>query len=211
MDVELEEVEEVQQEEAELEDAPAGDDLPANEAEEVEEEEVFVSFGEEEEQPESEEEEPKKAAKWVKDLRKDYRQTRRENRELKAKLEELTKAKEEPVKLGEEPTLEGCDYDSDLFKAKYSEYLDQKRKADEEQSKVREKEEAERQEWQAKVDTYESRKVDLKYPDFEDAESFVLEKLSQTQQGVILQAADDPATMVYALGKNEAKADPIIP
>ena len=208
MNEELQEAEEVQPEEPELEESLTGDEEPVEETEEVEEEQVIVSFGDEEEpQEESEEEEPKKAAKWVKDLRKDYRQTRRENRELKAKLEELTKAKEEPLKLGAEPTLEDCDYDSELFKVKFSEYLEQKRKVDEEQAKVRESEEQEKRQWQEKLDTYEARKVELKYPDYEDAEVFVLDKLNQTQKAVILQAADDPATMVYALGKNEGKAE----
>ena len=211
MNKELQEAEEVQPQEPELQETPAGDELPAEEVEEVEEEEVFVSFGDEEEpQEESEEEEPKKAAKWVKDLRKDYRQARRENRELKAKLEELTKAKEEPIQLGEEPTLESCDYDSELFKSKLLDWSEQKRKHEAEQSKVREKEEQEKQAWQAKLDSYEVRKQELKYPDFEDSEEYVLGKFNQVQKGVILDAADDPAVLVYALGKNEKKVDELL-
>ena len=43
-------------------------------------------------------------------------------------------------------------------------------------------------------------------PDFDDAESLAQETFNQTQQGVILQGADNPALLVYALGKNPAKA-----
>jgi hypothetical protein len=42
--------------------------------------------------------------------------------------------------------------------------------------------------------------------DFDDAESTVLSTLSVTQQGIIVQGADNSALVVYALGKNPAKA-----
>jgi hypothetical protein len=43
-------------------------------------------------------------------------------------------------------------------------------------------------------------------PDFQDAEETVLETLNVTQQGIILQGAQNPAVVVYALGKNPKKA-----
>ena len=60
--------------------------------------------------------------------------------------------------------------------------------------------------WQAKLDTYGTQKSALKVRDFEDAEATAQEVLSVTQQGVILSGADNPAVVVYALGKNPKKA-----
>ncbi len=42
--------------------------------------------------------------------------------------------------------------------------------------------------------------------DFEDAEAVAQELFSVTQQGVMLQGADNPALVVYALGRNPKKA-----
>ena len=42
--------------------------------------------------------------------------------------------------------------------------------------------------------------------DYDDAEHQVMEALSQTQQAVVLQGSDNPALVVYALGKNPKRA-----
>jgi hypothetical protein len=60
--------------------------------------------------------------------------------------------------------------------------------------------------WQARLDNYGKAKTELKVKDFEDAEDVSKEKLSVTQQGIILQGAENPALVIYALGKNPKKA-----
>jgi hypothetical protein len=60
--------------------------------------------------------------------------------------------------------------------------------------------------WQAKLDGYAKAKTDLKVRDYDDAESTVQETLNVVQQGVVLQGAENPALVVYALGKNPKKA-----
>jgi len=60
--------------------------------------------------------------------------------------------------------------------------------------------------WQAKLDGYSKAKAELKVKDFEDAEAVAQELFNVTQQGVMLQGADNPALVVYALGKNPKKA-----
>jgi hypothetical protein len=60
--------------------------------------------------------------------------------------------------------------------------------------------------WQAKLDGYGKAKAELRVKDFEDAEEVAQQVFSITQQGVLLQGADNPALVVYALGKNPAKA-----
>jgi len=42
--------------------------------------------------------------------------------------------------------------------------------------------------------------------DFEDAESFAMETFSVTQQGIVIQGAENPALVIYALGKNPQQA-----
>ena len=58
----------------------------------------------------------------------------------------------------------------------------------------------------AKLNSYSKAKTELKVKDFDDAEATVQETLNSTQQGIILQGAENPALLVYALGKNPKKA-----
>jgi hypothetical protein len=62
-----------------------------------------------------------------------------------------------------------------------------------------------RQAWQSKLDDYGKAKAELKVRDYEDAEETVQQILNITQQGVVLQGCDNPALVVYALGKNPKK------
>ena len=62
------------------------------------------------------------------------------------------------------------------------------------------------QAWQSKLEAYGTAKQSLKVRDYDDAEATVQEALNTVQQGVLLQGADNPAMVVYALGKNPAKA-----
>jgi hypothetical protein len=153
------------------------------------------------------EEEEKQAPEWVKNLRKSYRELQREKRELEEKLKMVSPAPEtNPVDPGKKPTLEACDYDSDKFENELAGWFERKRQADEALAKQRSKQQAEQESWQKKLEGYNQSKTGLKVADFQDAEEAVLESLSVTQQGIILQGAQNPAVMVYALGKNPKKA-----
>lgn len=190
------EVIEVQQPEA----APAE---PEQQTEVQQEEDVVTIAGE---SPAPEEEE-KQAPEWVRNLRKSYRELQREKRELEEKLKAVSPATEQgPVVLGRKPTLEGCDYDSDKFESELADWFERKRQADEAEAKQRAKQQAEQESWQKKLETYTQSKTGLKVSDFQDAEDTVLETLNVTQQGIILQGAQNPAVLVYALGKNPNKA-----
>jgi len=167
-------------------------------------EEVVISIKGESPAPEEEE---KQAPEWVKNLRKSYRELQREKRELEEKLKMVLPAPENnPVDPGKKPTLEACDYDSDKFEHELANWLERKRQADEAVAKQRAKQQAEQETWQKKLEGYNQSKSGLKVSDFQDAEEAVLEILSVTQQGIILQGAQNPAVMVYALGKNPKKA-----
>jgi len=176
---------------------------PEQQTESLQEEDVVTIAGE---SPAPEEEE-KQAPEWVRNLRKNYRELQREKRELEERLKAVSPATEQsPVTPGKKPTLEDCDYDSDKFENELAGWFERKRQSEETEAKHRAKQQEEQQTWQKKLETYTQSKTGLKVSDFQDAEDTVLETLSVTQQGIILQGAQNPAVMVYALGKNPNKA-----
>ncbi len=164
-------------------------------------EDLIVSIGDEGPQ---EEQDQTHAPEWVRDLRKTNRELQRQNRELQAKLQTSPEAK--PAALGAKPKLEDFDYDADQFESALSGWFERKRQADAEAEKIAQAEKAQQQAWQSKLESYGKAKSDLKVKDFEDAEESVQSALSVTQQGIILQGADNPALIVYALYKNQKKA-----
>lgn len=167
------------------------------------EDEVVVTIGEE--TPPTEEEEVARAPEWVRELRKNHRELLRKNRELEAKLNATTGAETKPAPLGKKPTLDDCDYDAERFETELTSWYDRKRKADEEAARVEAEQKDAQKAWQAKLDAYGKAKTELKVKDFDDAEALIQENFSQTQQGIILQGAENSALLVYALGKNLKK------
>jgi hypothetical protein len=164
--------------------------------------EVVVSIGEES-PPQTEE---PRAPEWVRELRKQNREKERRIRELEAKLQTTAQTENKPVVLGAKPKLEDHDYDTDKFEAALSDWYERKRAADQDAEKARHAEQAQRDAWQARLDSYGKARAELKVRDFEDAESTVQELLDVTQQGIVVQGADNPALVIYALGKNPKKA-----
>jgi hypothetical protein len=176
---------------------------PEQQTEEATEEVVVTIAGE---SPALEEEE-KQAPEWVRNLRKSYRELQREKRELEERLKSVSPAPENnPVVAGKKPTLEDCDYDSDKFENELAGWFERKRQSEEAEAQQKAKQREEQESWQKKLEGYTQSKTGLKVSDFEDAEETVLETLNVTQQGIILQGAQNPAIVVYALGKNPKKA-----
>ena len=164
-------------------------------------EEVVISIGEE--APPQEEE--ARAPEWVRELRKSNREKERKIRELEAKLS-ATATETKPVTLGKKPTLEDCDYDSDEFEVKLAEWYEQKREYDAAEANAAAQRDAEAKAWQDKLDSYAKAKASLKVRDYEDAEAFALDTFNVTQQGIVLQGSDNPALIIYALGKSQKRA-----
>lgn len=186
------------------ENEAASDQLTEGDAEAHEEEsdEVVVSIGEE--APPAEEEQ--RAPEWVRELRKANREKERRIRELEARLQTTTQTENKPVALGPKPKLEEFDYDADRFEQALDAWHERKRQHDLETERVRQAEQQQQQAWQAKLEGYSKAKAELKVRDYEDAEALAQEVFNVTQQGVILQGADNPALVIYALGKNPKKA-----
>lgn len=167
-----------------------------------ESDEVVVSIGEE--APPAEEEQ--RAPEWVRELRKANREKERRIRELEAKLQTTAQTENKPVSLGPKPKLEEFDYDADRFEQALDAWHDRKRQHDLQTEMVRQAELQQHQAWQAKLDSYSKAKAELRVRDYEDAEAIAQEVFNVTQQGVILQGAENPALVIYALGKNPKKA-----
>ena len=175
-------------------DQQSGDD------QEGDDNEVIVSIGEDAPPPD----EQAHAPGWVKELRKANREKEKRIRELEAKLTQTTEKK--PVALGAKPKLEDFDYDADKFESALTDWFERKRQADTEANKLQQAEQAQKQVWQEKLEGYGKAKAELKVRDFEDAEAVAQELFNITQQGIVLQGADNPALVIYALGKNPKKA-----
>jgi hypothetical protein len=198
---EVNEQTEIIEESQEIEEQAQGSEPSAEtQTEAAQDDEVIVSIGEE--SPPQEEE--KQAPEWVRDLRKQHRELQKRNRELEAKLNQESAPKANDP--GKKPTLEDFDYDAEKFEASLAQWFERKRQADEQAAKVQADIEKQQQEWQAKLESYGKAKAELKVRDYDDAEGIVQESFNTTQQGVILQGADNPALLVYALGKNPKKA-----
>ena len=110
------------------------------------------------------------------------RVVRQNAREEKRKRKELEKKLEEltaqqPVELGAKPTLRDCDYDDTKFEVELIAYNERK-------TAVAEKAKSE-----------------------ETKQAVVTDILSVTQQSVLVQVAENPAQLVYALGKYPNKAE----
>lgn len=201
----------------EQDDSDAGDgadevasDEPAEDvaSEEVAADEITISI-DGEEQP-AEEEDTKAAPAWIKDLRKTNRELVRRQRELEtenARLKNPGGVQAQTVTVGEKPRMDDpeIDYDAEKYEAAFDAWNERKRQADEQERKRQEAERKVAEAWQAKTAKYQQAKQSLKVPDFDDAEEVVQTTFSTVQQGLLV-AAPRNAELIYALGKNPARA-----
>lgn len=135
-------------------------------------------------------------------------------REMRAKLREANakaaaleaaQARREEEEVGERPTIAGCDYDEERFEAELTAYQDRKRKVDARKSEAENAAKAQREEFDQDYQRFEAARSKFGAPDYADAQTLVEQELSGPQQSVLVMAATDTATLVYALGKSPAK------
>ena len=171
-------------------------------AEEVESE-IVVSIGNEEPPPEPDA--SQEAPAWVKDLRKQNREQQKRIRELERSIAPAAQG-ETTSAPPKKPTLADVDYDTGAYEAKLDDWYKAKAVYDGQAAERQKAQEAVKGAWEAKVTGYNTAKAELKARDFDDAEAVIADVLSVTQQGIILDGAEKPALLVYALGKNPKKA-----
>jgi hypothetical protein len=170
-------------------------------------EEVTVTIGDAAPPADPKDDQP--APEWVRKLRQERRELQRTLRAKDAEIQRLKGGGEAaPVAAdpGPEPTLESCDFDAETFAGKLKEWVKRKADAEAEATKRRDMEAKAQAEWNGRLQTYEKAKTALKVRDMDEAEEVAREALNVVQQGVILNGAENPALVVYALGKNPKKA-----
>ena len=203
---EVEEIYEEQdvEEELEIEDA-AIDEVdegePEEEAESEEPDEIVVSIDGEEPPPQEEQAAPE----WVRELRREHRELKKRNRELESRVSQSVETNP-AVTLGAKPSLENLDYDTEKYEQSLADWYERKRLVDDQQSQARRSEEEQQQAWNAKLEGYVEAKTKLKVRDYDDAEEVAQQMFNVVQQGVVIQGAENPALVIYALGKNPKKA-----
>jgi hypothetical protein len=146
------------------------------------------------------------APKWVAELRKSHKEILREKRELQRQNEELRAKLPQPVQaLATKPTLDQYDYDETRFSEAYDRWMEQKSSHDAAERAKIDAQRKEHEEVENFKKSYAARKESLGVEDFEEAESEVGAILNQTQAGLLMRGADDPAVLVYALSKSPAR------
>lgn len=158
--------------------------------------EIEVTIGDEPVQEE-------RAPEWVRDLRKQHRELQRKVREYELREQKSTPAIQAP---GQKPKLDEFDYDTERYEAALEGWYKQKEQYENIKREAERQAEETQRSWHEKLDFYAKKKESLKVNDYEEAEAIVQEHFSVIQQGVIISAADNPAMVVYAIGKNPKKA-----
>ena len=181
------------------ESAQADEPLPEQDSEN-DSGEIVVSIGDEADGQQEQETAPE----WVRDLRRKNREDQRRIRELEDKLTKLSAPKTEP--LGEKPTLEGCEYDPDVFERQLVGWHERKRKIESADAEAAAAQRKASEDWQKTLDRYGQQRTSLKVADFDEVESTTADILDVIQQGIVISGAENPAIVIYALGKNEKKA-----
>ena len=173
-----------------------------------EDEEFVITVGDEEPEPSDEDDfSGKPAPAWVKDLRKKEREARKRIKELEAQVQQAKPA-DKPIEVGPKPKLADFDYDEDQFESAVEQWHERKRQVEQQQAAKQAEEEKAKQAWQTKMQSYEERRQNVasKVRDFEEVEEAAKDKLTATQQGILIHAAENPELILYHLGKNPKKA-----
>ena len=184
-------------------DATDAPQEPEAEAPAPEQEEVIVTIGDE---PAPEPQETTPAPEWVRELRRVNREREREIKELRDKLAAKEAAPPPATDPGKKPTLEDHDYDTDAYEKELTAWYERKRAADAEITRQLQAEQEQQKAWQAKLEGYAKAKTELRVPDYDDAEAVAQETFSVPQQSIIVAGAENPALLIYAMGRNPAKA-----
>lgn len=197
-----------------LPDDDLNTDIDTDEAENdpADEGEVEVTFGEpsDDEAQESEDDGDEDASSVIRNMRKREREKDRKLRQAERELEQLRKAQQPQTAVPEllpKPTLESCDWDEQEFEKKLIDWQKAAIEVEKTKAQQQEQQQALIREAEAKRTAYRENAKKLKAKDFAEAEEEVVSIFDQTRQSILLEAADNPALLVYALGKNPAQLE----
>ena len=201
-------IEDNQEDESQENSEETQDEASQSDDEMSEDEEFVITVGDEEPEPSDDDDfSGKPAPTWVKDLRKKEREARKRIKELEAQVQQAKPA-DKPIEVGPKPKLADFDYDEDQFESAVEQWHERKRQAEQQQAVKHAEEEKAQRAWQSKMQSYEERRQNVasKVRDFEEVEEAAKDKLTATQQGILIHAAENPELILYHLGKNPKKA-----
>lgn len=201
-------IEDNQEDESQENSEETQDEASQSDDEMSEDEEFVITVGDEEPEPSDDDDfSGKPAPTWVKDLRKKEREARKRIKELEAQVQQAKPA-DKPIEVGPKPKLADFDYDEDQFESAVEQWHERKRQVEQQQAAKQAEEEKAKQAWQTKMQSYEERRQNVasKVRDFEEVEEAAKDKLTATQQGILIHAAENPELILYHLGKNPKKA-----
>lgn len=168
---------------------------------------VQVQLGDDEEEEDdfNVSEETPEFVKKARDKYKEARAITKENQKLKARLAEMEATNRQPANdpmMEPEPTLEQFDYDEGQYKAAVREWTRKK-------VAVEAKDQEIQQAFIAKVHAYQQGVNALNANDKTEIIALTQGALSQAQMAIIVEVANDPALVVYTLGKNPGELEKI--
>ena len=205
---EIDLVEDNQEDESQENSEETQDEANQPDDETSEDEEFVITVGDEDPEPSDDDDfSGQPAPAWVKDLRKQSREDKKRIKELEAQVQQAKPA-EKPIEVGLKPKLADFDYDEDQFESAVEQWHERKRQVEQQQASKQAEEEQAQQAWQTKMQSYEERRqtVAAKVRDFEEVEEAAKDKLTPTQQGILIHAAENPELIMYHLGKHPNKA-----
>jgi len=192
---------EVNNEEAE---SPEGGQAESEKA--PESQDKLTVYTEEPDDSEESEESDDEAPGLVNKLRRKLRETAKENKELRRKFEEPESSK--PAKtLRPKPKIADHEYDSEAFEADLEKWYSEKQEVERDKAERDNAAKQEQEAWQQTLNRYAEQKSQIKRQDFADIEQNVLGSLSQTQQGILVEGAENAANVILALNQNPDKLD----
>lgn len=191
-------------EEAKSEDQESSEENTSTDGQDEEEtplEVPEVTFGDQENNVESQED----SSSTIKHMRKTMREQQKALKQAQKELEALKQPKTQALR--KKPTLEDHDYDEESYYEDLEKYTVEKVEHTQKQKKQLEEQENQQKSFQTKVKNFHDTYSNLSFKDKDDALSDVLSTFNEKQQSVIVDAVDNPAMIVYALGKNRKKLE----
>lgn len=130
---------------------------------------------------------------------------REEIRDRDRRISELSQAQPQRIEIGPEPSLESCEYDEDRFKDEWRKWSARKTEAERQQADAGQAETQAREQWDRELQSYRDKRARLAYADLDEAEGLALSSLNQVQHAVIVKVAENPALLLYSLGRRADK------
>lgn len=134
------------------------------------------------------------------DLARKLKLEQQEKLRLQKQLESTTKTTVEELPPEPDISDEDVEYDPEKFKRKYSAWIETKNRIEQQKKQLQDTAQKAQLKFQEKLQKYEQGKSN--YKGIDEAEKAVLSTLDQNQQGIVVNYADDPTFVVWALGKN---------